>query len=148
MELLGHIDRRAYNPTRDIARIWPQLFQLGVTNTLSYKGIGGRYLKSLELPAEELKAGLAAFVKVMESIQAPSPDVKLQQVIEESGMMKHDHRLLMSLFSSIGATFLSAAHGATNDLLNHEDPPMSDKDFRRLLKDTVGSVLDQEASQS
>lgn len=144
MEMMGHIDRRAYNPTRDIARIWHRVFQIGVTHTLTHKGVGGKYLESLNLPEADLQAGLTSFVKVLEAIQSPSPDVKLQQVIEESELMKRDPRLLMALYSGIGATFLSTAYAATNDLLNHEDPPMSDKDFRKLLIETVGSVLGQE----
>lgn len=133
--------KKAYNPNRDLARIWPALIQPAMLRAFSGDGVGGRHLKDHPVSDEAQKAGMAAFKKVLDAIQAPEKGVTIGTVVEDSAIMKQDKNLLLAVFASIGASLISATYAATNDLLDHESPPLSERDYRKLLDEINGPIL-------
>lgn len=133
-EMYGHTDRRAYNPSRDMARAWPAIVKPAISRFLEGKGVGGRYLTESAPPQEVVQAGLESLRGLLFELNSDQP-IPLQKALAKHKLLEQDQRFLTALFASFGASFLGAIYGATCDLkVLDEDPPVNGRTFEELAE--------------
>jgi hypothetical protein len=141
--ILGHVDRRRYNPSRDIAYCWPSIMQSAMDRVS--KGTGLPWFMSLvkkhQVTDEALSKTAKAIAHYMAACNKPDEcPSNVKDAMEKSGLFECDETAKMLLYAALGETMMAAFYSSIRDVLVEDEPsPLNDK---RLIE-LVGSSMDR-----
>ena len=140
--ILGHVDRRRYNPSRDIAYCWPQIMQSAMDRVSKGTGLPWfmELVKRHQVTDEALSKSAKAMANYMAMCGRPDecPD-NVKDTMEKSGLFECDDSSKMLIYAALGETMMAAFYSSIRDVLVEDEPsPLNDKRFVEL----VGSSMD------
>ncbi len=140
--ILGHSDRRRYNPSRDIAYCWPKLMQSAMDRVSKGTGLPWfmELVKKHQVTDEALSKAAKAIANYMATCSKPDEcPVNVKDTMEKSGLFECDETAKMLLYAALGETMMAAFYSSIRDVLVEDEPsPLNDK----RLVDLVGSSMD------
>lgn len=142
--ILGHTDRRRYNPSRDIAYCWPWIMRasmdriaIGAGEPWAMKIIEKRGISNENLMkvAKCLAAFMASCNKPDESPNNP------KDTLEASGFFDCDEEARCLVLAAMGESMLAAFFLSIRDVLVEDEPsPLNDKRFEELLTKSMDEL--------
>jgi len=142
--ILGHVDKRRYNPSRDIAYCWPWIMRASMDRVTS--GTGEHWaLKVIEkynISNEELvkvAKCLASFMALCNKPEESPSNPK--DAVEASGLFDCSEEARLLVLSAMGETMLAAFFLAIRDVLVEDEPsPLNDKRFAELVQASMDKL--------
>lgn len=142
--ILGHTDRRRYNPARDIAYCWPNIMKSAMDRVS--KGSAVPWLISSanrhRVTDSQLEAVAQSIATYMSLCNRPDdcPGGAFE-TMEKSGLFKCDDTAKMLIYAALGETMMAAFHSSIRDVLVDDEPsPLSDKRLSELLASAIEEV--------
>lgn len=142
--ILGHVDRRRYNPSRDIAYCWPWIMRASLDRIAS--GTGEPWAVNLidkyKISNEELTKVAKCLASFMASCNKPdeSPS-NPKDTIEASGFFDCSEEARLLVLAAMGETMLAAFFLAIRDVLVEDEPsPLNDKRFGELVQAAMDKI--------
>lgn len=128
MNIMGHIDRRRYNPSRDLAYVWPQIAKGAIMGFEAEVGcpVTQHHIQTYQLTEEELGEAayrLAQFFKFAQSDEVNS----VEEAMQKAGFTELSLAAQAAILVRLGMAVTGAAFYAIRDVVIPEDAPMTDK---------------------
>lgn len=143
--ILGHTDRRRYNPARDIAYCWPNIMKSAMDRVSTgsalpwlIKAAGDNHVTD-----EQLIIVAQAMASYMTMCNKPddSPN-NVHDTMEKSGLFKCDAAAKMVVYAALGETMMAAFYSAIRDVLVEDEPsPLNDKRLAELILSSMDEVV-------
>lgn len=142
--ILGHVDRRRYNPSRDLAYCWPWIMRasldrvtLGTGEPWALKLIDkyGISNENLMKVAKSLAAFMASCNKPDESPDNP------KDTLASSGFFDCSEEARTLVLAAMGETMLAAFFLGIRDILVEDEPsPLNDKRFEEQVIKAMNEI--------
>jgi len=142
--ILGHVDRRRYNPSRDIAYCWPWIMRASLDRIASGTGEpwAVKLIDKYNISNEELTKVAKCLASFMASCNKPdeSPS-NPKDTIAASGFFDCSEEARLLVLAAMGETMLAAFFLAIRDVLVEDEPsPLNDKRFGELVQAAMDKI--------
>lgn len=142
--VLGHADRRRYNPSRDIAYCWPWLMRASLDRVSEDVGEAWaiKFIKNNSISNDELVKVAKSLATFMSLCNKPdeSRDTALG-TLKESGYYDCSDEARTIILAAMGETMLAAFFLAIRDVLVEDEPsPFNDKRFGELVDKSMKEI--------
>lgn len=150
--VIGHPDRRRYNPSRDIAYCWPNIMKSAM-NRLS-KGSALHWFISLidkyGVSDEDLENTAKAMALYMALCNKPDDEPSdILSLMDKSGLTKCDDTSKMLLYAALGETMMAAFYSAIRDVLIEDEPsPLNDARLAEVISASMSRILEEKKPRS
>jgi hypothetical protein len=148
--IVGHVDRRRYNPSRDIAYCWPNIMQSTMDRISGDTGLKSflDHIAKYDIKEEELVEAAKAVATYMAACNKPdeSPS-NVRDAMEQSGLFRCSDSAKFAIYAALGETMMAAFYLAIRDVLVEDEPsPLNDKMLSVKLNESIGQVLNRRRS--
>jgi hypothetical protein len=131
--ILGHVDKRRYNPSRDIAYCWPWIMRAAMDRIASGTGEAWAlsFIDKNKISDEELLKTAKALATFMAMCNKPEecPN-NPKEAAQASGLFDCSPDARTLAYAAMGETMLAAFYLGIRDVLVEDEPsPLNDKRF-------------------
>jgi hypothetical protein len=148
--IVGHVDRRRYNPSRDIAYCWPNIMQSTMDRISSGTGLPPflDFISKHNISEEKLIEAAKAVATYMASCNKPDESpANVKDTMEESGLFRCDDDARFVIYAALGETMMAAFYLAIRDVLIEDEPsPLNDKMLAAKISESINKVLNRRKS--
>lgn len=142
--ILGHVDKRRYNPSRDIAYCWPWIMRAAMDRLALDSGEDWavRYLKKNKVNNDDIVKVAQCLATFMTSCNKPdeSPE-NAKDTLQATGLFDCNDEARILAYAAMGETMLAAFFLGIRDVLVEDEPsPLNDKRFQELLMKSVNQI--------
>jgi len=144
VNMIGHPDKRRYNPGRDIAYCWPWIMRSAIDRITSGSGEPWalKVIDKYNISNEDLvkvAKGLATFMALCNDPEKCPDNPK--DTVEASGLFGCSEEARLLVYSAVGETMLAAFFLAIRDVLLEDEPsPLNDKRFAELIQASMDKL--------
>jgi hypothetical protein len=148
--IIGHPDRRRYNPSRDIAYCWPNIMKSAM-DRLS-EGAALPWFISLidkyQVPDKNIEDAAKAMALYMALCSKPEEGLSnALAIMDRSGLTKCDDTAKMLLYAALGETMMVAFHASLRDVLMEDEPsPLNDAKLVEVINTSMTKILEERSS--
>jgi hypothetical protein len=142
--IIGHPDKRRYNPSRDIAYCWPNILKSSLDRVSEGSGAPWfiDHLNLNNITNEELCKVSASLAKYMGMCNNPNDcPSTVRETITASGLMDCGSDARTAVYAALGETMLIAFFLAVRDVLVEDEPsPLSDSRLAQKIKESTDAI--------
>lgn len=135
MNILGHVDRRRYSPTRDIAYVWPSLCQAAVSGLAeqSWDPALRKFIESAGCTEDDIVAAAAAYAGMFSHVGKPGGTDDPFESLKRAGFFDTNQAAQVAVVYSLGKVMTGAWLPAIYDVyVDGEAPPLSDSQLKEM----------------
>lgn len=130
VEVFGHVDRRAYNPSRDVARLIEPLSASAIDKITTIGEMPGHVRNKLNVTEEELIGVSAAYIRLLQRLfDDEQKMLTLGQAFQHCGILQYRPEAQAILFLRLGQLFFSASYSGVLDLQSTDEVIAKDADI-------------------
>lgn len=148
--IVGHVDKRRYNPSRDIAYCWPNLMQSTMDRISKGPGLQSflDFIENNGITEEKLAEAAKAIALYMAACNKPDESpANVKDTMEQSGLFRCDDMAKFTIYAALGETMMAAFYLAIRDVLVEDEPsPLNDKMLVGKINDSISQVLNRRKS--
>lgn len=143
--ILGHADKRRYNPARDIAYCWPNIMKSAMDRVSKGSATPWLIKRAIDnrITDEQLIKVAQSLASYMAMCNKPEDSpVGVYDTMEKSGLFGCDDAAKMLVYAALGETMMAAFHSAIRDVLVEDEPsPLNDKRLADLILSSMDEVI-------
>jgi hypothetical protein len=148
--IIGHPDKRRYNPARDIAYCWPHIMKSAMDRLSEETALPWfvSLIDKYEVPDKNIEDAAKAMALYMALCNKPDegPSNALF-IMDRSGLTKCDGTAKMLLYAALGETMMVAFHAALRDVLMEDEPsPLNDAKLVAAVDKSMKLILEERSS--
>ena len=148
--IIGHPDRRRYNPSRDIAYCWPNIMKSAMDRLSEGSALpwSVSLIDKYEVTDKNIEDTAKAMALYMALCNKPEegPSGALP-LMDRSGLTKCDDTSKMLLYAALGETMMVAFHASIRDvLMEDEASPLNDAKLVEVINTSMTQILEERSS--
>jgi hypothetical protein len=142
--ILGHVDKRRYNPSRDVAYCWPWIMRSAMDRIATGSGETWaiNFISKNNISNEELVKTAKCLATFMTMCNKPDecPN-NAKDAAQSCGLFDCSDDARTLVYAAMGETMLAAFFLGIRDVLVEDEPsPLNDKKFEQLLMKAVDEI--------
>lgn len=143
--ILGHTDKRRYNPARDIAYCWPNIMKSAMDRVSKGSALPWLIKRAIDnrITDEQLIMVAQSLANYMALCNKPDDSsAGVHDTMEKSGLFKCDDTAKMLVYAALGETMMAAFYSAIRDVLVEDEPsPLNDKRLAEMILSSMDEIV-------